>query len=97
MKSLSQDPEQQYRHEEMCLLNHVVGVNSELDAMVPVALWNNIEAAFEVAMEVADVEVDEEMKLLILCTWWRLEVHIKTVEALHSSMSHFSTRLTNNS
>ena len=79
------------------MLNQVVGVNSELDVMVPVALWNNIEAAFEVAVEVADVEVDEEMKLLILCTWWRLEVHTKMVEALHSSVSHFSTQLTNNS
>ena len=86
-------------HEDKCLLNHVVGVNYELDVMVPVALWNNIEADFEaafvVAVEVAEVEVvtvDEEMKLLILCTWWRLEVHIKTVEALHSSVSHFSTQ-----
>ena len=61
------------------MLNPVVGVNFKLEVMVSVALWNNIEAAFEVAMEVADVEVDEEMKLLILCTWWRLEVHIKTV------------------
>ena len=69
MKCLNQDPEQQYRHEEKCLLNQVVGVNSELDVMVPVALWNNIEtdfeAAFVVAVEVAEVEVvtvDEEMK-----------------------------------
>nr|CAN83704.1 hypothetical protein VITISV_004174 [Vitis vinifera] len=38
MKCLNQDMEQQYRHEEKCLLNHVVGVNSELDMMVPVAL-----------------------------------------------------------
>ncbi|KAL6345600.1 hypothetical protein AAG906_017330 [Vitis piasezkii] len=38
MKCLNQDLEQQYRHEEKCLLNHVVGVNSELDVMVPVAL-----------------------------------------------------------
>ena len=65
MKCLNQDLEQQYRHEEKCLLNHVVGVNSELDVMVLVALWNNIEAAFVVAVEVAEVEVvatDEEMK-----------------------------------
>ena len=62
MKCLNQDPEQQYRHEEKCLLNQVVGVNSESDVMVPVALWNNIEAD---AVEVAEVEVvtvDEEMK-----------------------------------
>ena len=44
------------------MLNQVVGVNSESDVMVPVALWNNIEAD---AVEVAEVEVvvvDEEMK-----------------------------------
>ena len=69
MKSLIQDLEQQYKHEEMRLLNHVVVVNCELDMMVSMALWNNTETDFEIALEVAmkviDVEVvvvDEEMK-----------------------------------
>ena len=38
MKNLIQDLEQQYMHKEMCFLNHVVVVNSELDMMVPAAL-----------------------------------------------------------
>ena len=66
-KSLIQDPEQQYKHEKTCLLSHVVVVNFELDMMVPVALWNNVEieidfeatfvTTFEVAVEMANVEV----------------------------------------
>ena len=71
MKSLIQDLEQQYKHEEMRLLNHVVVVNCELDMMVSMALWNNTETDFEIALEVTveviDVEVvvvDEEMKTI---------------------------------
>ena len=71
MKSLIQDSEQQYKHEEMRLLNHVVVVNCELDMMVSMALWNNTETDFEIALEVTveviDVEVvvvDEEMKTI---------------------------------
>ena len=78
MKCLNQDPEQQYRHEEKCLLNQVVGVNSELDVMVPVALWNNIEAN---AVEVAEVEVvvvDEEMKTVDF-------VHVVEIGSTHQN------------
>ena len=49
------------------MLSHVVVVNFELDMMVPVALWNNVEieidfeatfvTTFEVAVEMANVEV----------------------------------------
>ena len=55
----------------MRLLNHVVVVNCELDMMVSMALWNNTETDFEIALEVTveviDVEVvvvDEEMKTI---------------------------------
>ena len=78
---MNQDPEQQYRHEEKCLLNQVVGVNSELDVMVLVALWNNIEAAFVVAVEVAEVEVvatDEEMKTVDF-------VHVVEIGSTHQN------------
>ena len=85
MKCLNQDMEQQYRHEEKCLLNHVVGVNSELDVMVLVALWNNIEADFEaafvVAVEVVKVEVvatDEEMKIVDF-------VHVVEIGSTHQN------------
>ena len=85
MKCLNQDSEQQYRHEDKCLLNHVVGVNYELDVMVPVALWNNIEADFEaafvVAVEVAEVEVvvvDEEMKTVDF-------VHVVEIGSTHQN------------
>ena len=69
----------------MSLLNHVVGVNSELNVMVLVALWNNIkadfEAAFEVAVEVVNVEVvvvDEEMKTVDF-------VHVVEIGSTHQN------------
>ena len=60
------------------MLNQVVGVNSESDVMVPVALWNNIEAD---AVEVAEVEVvvvDEEMKTVDF-------VHVVEIGSTHQN------------
>ena len=66
-------------------MNHVVGVNSELDVMVPMTLWNNIEADFEAAfvvvVEVAEVEVvtvDEEMKTVDF-------VHVVEIGSTHQN------------
>ena len=78
MKCLNQDLEQQYRHEEKCLLNQVVGVNSELDVMVPVALWNNIEADVVEVAEVEVVVVDEEMKTVDF-------VHVVEIGSTHQN------------
>ena len=60
------------------MLNQVVGVNSESDVMVPVALWNNIEADVVEVAEVEVIVVDEEMKTVDF-------VHVVEIGSTHQN------------
>ena len=74
------------------MLNHVAIVDSELDMMVPVALWNNVEieinckVSFEVAVKVGDIEVvvvEEDMKTIDF-------VHVVEIGSTHQNSGNAS-------